>query len=182
MGTVTPRSFYGQDVASWLLAEGLWGEGGSLASGKGTLGSVRIGRLRWGRQGPAPRSSVQDGLAISVMVDRHGSHVGNPFTGAPTAQLCRAYDELLRNVLSARLLVDDCLHDFEGLRRGPPPGAALITPHEKQLLLEIAERHGVKIHPQRVRPLDVRAWLVYHASLLVQGRSLCLFCWCAHGD
>ena len=51
---------------------------------------------------------------------------------------------------------------------------------EKDLLRNIADKHGVRIHNQRVRPFAVRAWLAYHASLLVQDTSMTLLCWCMH--
>mmetsp|Transcript_64847 Transcript_64847/g.128211 ORF Transcript_64847/g.128211 Transcript_64847/m.128211 type:complete len:260 (+) Transcript_64847:186-965(+) len=180
-GTVTPPCFHVQDVASWLSATFFQGLGGPLGLGLGGLGSVRIGRLKMGKQGPVSRHSVQDGY-IEVRVDRHGSHVGNPFAGAPTAQLCRAYDELLLVVLTVPLVVDECLHDYEGLEQDSSFGRALLTPYEKKLLQTIADKHGVKIHQsQRVSPFAVRAWLVYHAMLLLRGISFYLFCWCVHG-
>ena len=181
MGTATPSSFFCQDVAAWLSRDSCTEEAG-VPSGLGTggLGSVRIGRLRWGKQGPVARHSIQDGF-VEVRVDRHGSHVGNPFAGAPVAQLCRAYDELLRAVLTTPLLIDECLHEYEGLRQDSSFGTALLTLFEEKLLQTIAEKHKVRVHEQRFRPTAVRAWLVYHSSLIVQGKSLYLFCWCTHG-
>ena len=182
MGTVTPPSFLWQDVVPWLVARHLAIHGGpenGLALGSGSvglnLGSVSIGRMRWGEQGPTPPHSVQDGF-LEVRVDRHGSHVGNPFAGAPVAQLCKAYDELLQAVLSIQLSVDDGLLDYEELRQDSLFGFTRLTAFESELLNKISEKHGVRIHRQRVRPLAVRAWLVYHAKLLVHGQSLCLFC------
>ena len=181
MGAVTPSSFCVCDVIPWLRARGYVLREGTFGFGEGGLGSVQIGRLRWGMQGPAARSLVQDGF-LEVRVDRHGSHVGNPFAGASAHKLCLAYDDLLRAVLVAPLSVDDDLRDYEGLRHDTLFGQALLSPFEENLLTEIAERHGVHVHHrQRVRPASVRAWLVYHASLLVQGTSLVLQCWCLHG-
>ena len=180
MGTDSPISFSVQDVARWLRTEGFGLDADGFGLGENGLGSVSIGRLRWGKQGPAARQSVQDGF-LEVRVDRHGSHVGNPFAGAPVHQLCRAYDDMLRAVLAAPLSVDDGLHSFEGLRQDKTYGQALLTTAEKTLLQKISEKHGVKVHPQRVRPLAVRDWLVHYASLLLQGRSLTLLCWCTHG-
>ena len=94
MGTVTPPSFQCQDVAPWFRAEREGAAEGTAAGQVSDTGSVRIGRLRWGSQGPTPRHSVQDGY-LEVRVDRHGSHVGNPFAAAPNERLCRAYNDLL---------------------------------------------------------------------------------------
>ena len=181
MGTDTPFSFFASDVATWLRLRGYDIGSAGCGLGEGGLGSVRIGRLRWGRQGPAARHLVQDG-SLEVRVDRHGSHVGNPFAGASVHQLCKAYDELLRAVLVAPLLVDDGLREFEALRHDTTFGLSLLSSFEKTLLQQIAEKHGVKIHRQRVRPLAVRDWLVYYALLVSQGVSLTLHCWCTHGD
>jgi hypothetical protein len=180
MGTETPPSFFVCDVLSWLRAKGLVDETLGFGLGENGMGSVSIGRLRWGKQGPAARQLVQDGF-LEVRVDRHGSHVGNPFCNAPAHQLCRAYDDMLRAVLVAPLVVDDGLHSFEGLRQDTLFGQALLSPFESELLQTIAERHDVRLHNQRVRPLAVRAWLIHHASLLLQGASLTLLCWCLHG-
>ena len=180
MGADTPRSFFLPDVASWLRLKGMGGASDEYGLGEGGLGSVSIGRLRWGKQGPIARRLVQDGF-LPVRVDRHDSHVGNPFAGAPVHKLCQAYDDLLRAVLAAPLLVDDGLHDYEGLRQDTMFGQALLTSFEITLLQNISEKHGVKVHPQRVRPLAVRSWLAYHSLLLVQGTSLTLLCWCTHG-
>ena len=181
MGTVTPSSFLGQDLVPWIESrlESL-GIGGDVFSSLG-LGSVSVGRLRRGRQGPTALHSVQEEV-VHVRVDRHGSHVGNPFCAAHISRLCMAYDELLRTVLTVPLKVDECLHDYEGLKQEAMPGMVLLTPFENKLLRTLADKHGVKIHRQRVRPLAVRAWLVYHASLLVKGVSLRLHCWCACGS
>jgi hypothetical protein len=153
----------------------------SAAYGQGGMGSVSIGRLTWGTQGPTPRILVQDGC-VSVMVDRHGSRVGNPFCGAPRRRLCEAYDELLMTVMTMRFTVEDALHDYEELRRSDVLAVVLLTTEEKQLLRIIAEKHRVRVHSQPVKPLDVRAWLVHHAALLVGGQSLRLYCWCLCGD
>ena len=180
MGTVTPPSFFLHDVVCWLRANGLMDESSGFGLGENGMGSVSIGRLRMGKQGPSARQSVQDGF-LEVRVDRHSSHVGNPFCNAPVHKLCCAYDDMLRAVLVAPLVVDDGLHDFEGLRQDAIFGQALLSSFEKELLQTIADKHGVRIHNQRVRPLAVRAWLVYYASLLVQGTSFTLLCWCLHG-
>ena len=181
MGTVTPPSFQCQDVMPWLMAEHEGVAEGTVTGQVLGTGSVKIGRLRWGRQGPTPRHSVQDDY-IEVRVDRHGSHVGNPFVGAPIERLCRAYDDLLVAVLTVPLQVDDGLHDYEDLRRDAFLGDALLTNFEKALLQTISEKHRVHIHRQRIRPLAIRSWLVYHAGLLTGGRSLCLLCWCTCGS
>jgi hypothetical protein len=204
-GTVSPSSFSRAEVASWLLAQSLvpsegtlntlssmpsettlnylsslslrWAADGSASNGLVGFGSIRIERLQWGKQGPSARHSVQDDY-LQVRVDRHGSHVGNPFAGAPVERLCKAYDELLLAVLTTQLSVEEALHDYEGLRQDSSYGAALLSPLEEALLKTISEKHAVPLHRQRVRPLALRAWLVHHARLLQQGQSLSLFCWC----
>jgi hypothetical protein len=144
-------------------------------------GSINLGRLRWGSQGPTPRVSVQDGYLL-VRVDRHGSQVGNPFIGAPIIRLCKAYDELLQSMLTWPLSVEECLREYEGsLQDVSPVSAVLLTPFEKALLQRLAVKHSVSIHEQCVRPLALRGWLVFHALLLLRGRSLSLHCWCACG-
>ena len=176
MGTDTPCSFSLSDVASWLRHQGYGlGRSGYGFSEDG-LGSVIISRLKWGKQGPHASSLVQDGY-LQVRVDRYGSHVGNPFVGASKHKLTQAYDELLQAVLAVPLSVDDGLREYEGLGQDVMFGKALLSSGEVQLLRGIAERHGVCVHDHlRVRPFAVRAWLVYHASLLVQGTSLELLC------
>ena len=142
--------------------------------------AVRIGRLRRGRQAPVAHTSDDD-VYIPVRVDRHGSHVGNPFCSAPTAQLCRAYNELLLTLLMVPINFEESLLDYEGLMQDPPPTAALLSPFEEDLLFRISEKYNVRVHRIRVRPLDVRAWLVHHALLLLRGRCLLLKCWCTCG-
>ena len=202
-GTEPPISFSRACVASWLLAQShtrsegtlntlfpmpsettlnyrlalRWAANGAASSGLIGHGSIKIGRAHRGRQGPFARRSVQDDY-IDVRVDRHGSHVGNPFAGAPVHRLCQAYDELLLAVLTVQLSVEEDLHDYEGLRQDSSYGAALLTPFEETLLKTISEKHQVPVHRQRVRPLALRAWLVHHARLLQQGKSLCLWCCC----
>ena len=180
MGSVTPSSFQCCDVAPWVRAEREGVAEGTATGQLFTTGSVKISRLRWGSQGPTPRHSAQDGY-LEVRVDRHGSHVGNPFVGAPIERLCRAYDDLLVAVLTVPLQVDDGLREYEDLRRDAFLGDALLTDFEKALLQTISEKHRVRVHRQRVRPLVIRAWLVYHAGLLARGQSLCLLCWCTCG-
>lgn len=202
-GAVPPISFSRADLAVWLLAQSpvpsegtlntltsmpsgttlnyqlalTWAADGSASSGLVGHGSIKIGRAGRGRQGPFARHSVQDDY-IDVRVDRHGSHVGNPFAGAPVERLCKAYDELLHAVLTTQLSVEEALYDYEGLRQDSSYGAAFLTPFEESLLKTIAATHHVPVHRQRVRPLALRAWLVFHARLLQQGSSLCLWCCC----
>ena len=154
-----------------------WAADGSASNGLDGFGSISIDRLRWGKQGPTVRHSVQHDYLL-VRVDRHGSHVGNPFAGAPVERLCKAYDELLHAVVTTPFSVEEALHDYEGLRQDSMYGAAMLTPLEEELLATISEKHSVPIHQQRVRPFALRAWLVYHARLLQQGQSLSLHCWC----
>ena len=188
-GTVAPISFTRQGVADWFNAQSptpsegtlntlclVWAADGSVATGVVGHGSVRIGRLR-SKQGSTAQDSVQDSQ-LTVRVDRHGSHVGNPFAGAPVAKLCKAFDELLCAVLTIQLSVEAGLHDYEGLQQDASYGAALLTPFEETLLRTVSEKHQVPVHRQRVRPLALRAWLVYHARLIQLGRPLCLSCWC----
>ena len=153
---------------------------GSAASGQGGMGSVSIGRLRQGKQGLAVRQSVQDG-SLLVNADRRGSFVGNPFVAAPVRRLCAAYDELLLSVLRVPIAVEEEYHLHETLRHRDASDKVTLSQWEEELLRSIAKKHRVKIHDQRIRPLDVRAWLVYHASILVGGQSLCLLCWCVCG-
>jgi hypothetical protein len=204
-GAVPPTSFSRADLAVWLLGQSAppsdgtlntlnhmpsgttqnyqpslaltWAADGSASSGMVGYGSIRIGRLHWGRQGPVARPSVQDDY-LEVRVDRHGSHVGNPFVRAPVERLCKAFDELLHAVLAVQLSVEEALLDYEALRQDTAYGAALLTPFEDALLHSISKKHGVSLHSQRVRPLALRAWLVHHALLLQRGQSLSLFCWC----
>lgn len=180
MGTVTPPSFLGQDLLPWLVSQGLCDDADAATSSVGLVcGSVRVGRLCRGRQAPVARV-LQDGFT-SVRVDRGGSHVGNPFCSASTARLCRAYDELLRTLLTVPIDIDECLQDFKGMRQDSFPTSALLSPFEKDLLHHISEKHHVCVHRLRVRPLDVRAWLVQHARLLLLGERLQLNCWCTCG-
>ena len=181
MGTVTPPAFFLHEVVAWLRAKGLGACAFGVGLGEDGMGSISFRRLRQGGQGPVARHSVQDGF-IEVRVDRHSSHVGNPFCGAPRSLLCHAYDDLLKAVLVAPLAVDECLREYEGLKQDDLFGMAMPTPAEQRLMQSIADRHGVKIHSrQSVRPFLARAWLVHHALLLVQGTSLALHCWCLHG-
>lgn len=181
MGTVTPPSFCVSDVTAWLHAKGYFLECDDVVFGKGGVGSVSIGRLLWGKQGPVAHRSVQVGY-LEVRVDRHDSYVGNPFCGAAAPKLCRAYDELMRAVLVAPLTVDGDLQDYQDPRHDAMLGLEpLLTPWEQSLLHAIAEKHEVRLHRQTVRPLAVRAWLAHHATLLLQGTSLSLHCWCLHG-
>jgi hypothetical protein len=85
-------------------------------------------------------------------------------------------------VMTMRFTVEDALHDYEELRQSDVLAVALLTTEEKQLLRMIAEKHRVRVHSQPVKPLDVRAWLMHHAALLVGGQSLRLYCWCMCGD
>ena len=181
MGTETPPSFCVPDVAAWLCARGYGLGCESVGFGRDGLGSVSIGRLRWGRQGPAARQLVQDGYQ-EVRVDRHSSRVGNPFCGASASKLCRAYDELMRAVLVTPLTLDEDLQHFQDPRHDAMAGQRPPAPWEQSLLHAIAEKHEVLLHRQHVRPSDVRAWLVHYASLLLQGTSLTLHCWCFHGE
>ena len=204
-GTGAPISFSRTDVAVWLLAQShvpsegtlntqnsmsmpsettqnyqlalRWETDGSASSGMIGHGSIKIGLLHGASKAPSFRPSVQDEY-IDVRVDRHGSHVGNPFAGAPVHRLCKAYDELLHSVLTTPLSVEEALHDYEGLRQDSSYGAALLTPFEDSLLKTISGTHQVPVHRQRVRPLALRAWLVYHACLLQRGHSLRLWCCC----
>ena len=154
-----------------------WAADGSASNGLDGFGSISIGRLQWGKQGHTARHSVQDGY-LEVRVDRHSSHVGNPFARAPVERLCKAFDELLHTVLAVQFSVEEALHDYEGLRQDSSYGEALLTPLEEALLKTISEKHSVPIHYQRVRPFALRAWLVYHARLIQRGQSLSLHCWC----
>ena len=143
MGTDTPFSFFASDVATWLRLRGYDIGSAGCGLGEGGLGSVRIGRLRWGRQGPAARHLVQDG-SLEVRVDRHGSHVGNPFAGAPVHQLCKAYDELLRAVLVAPLSVDDGLREFEALRHDTTFGLSLLSSFERPCCSKLLRNMGLR--------------------------------------
>ena len=203
MGTVTPASFLGQDLLPWLIGEGCVCDRGDASfsaaigasddirrrqahgpsqtlNGRSDFGLVRVGRLNRGRQTPAVARVCDDGY-ISVRVDQRGSHVGDPFCSAPTARLCQAYNELLRTMLTVQIDIDESRRDFDGMSKDTFPTEALLTPFEETLLHSISERHHVRVHWQRVRPLDLRAWLVHHAQLLLQGHHLQLDCWCACG-
>lgn len=181
MGTVTPPSFCVPDVATWLCSKGYGRDCECVGFGRDGLGSVSIGRLRGGKQGPVARRLVQDGYQ-EVRVDRHSSYVGNPFCGAPAPQLCRAYDELMRAVLVTPLKIDEDLQHLQDPRHDAIAGQRSPAPWEQSLLHAIANKHEVLLHHQHVRPSDVRAWLVHYASLLLQGISLSLHCWCLQGD
>ena len=150
---------------------------GSASTGLDGYGSIRVGQLFRSKQGSVARQPLQNGH-LNVRVDRHDSHVGNPFAGAPVQRLCKAYDELLHAVLTTQISVEEELQNYEALRQDSSYGAAFLTPFERALLQTIADKHQVPVHRQRVRPLALRAWLVYHARLLQQGQSLCLYCWC----
>ena len=212
MGTDTPPSFLGQDLLPWLVNKGLCGDqdhrsanvcvvsahrertltvsstgqcvGGKLPSNFlcDILGMVRVGRLYWTGKPRVAQGTVFDGY-LSVRVDRHSSHVGNPFISAPTARLCHAYNELLRAVLTVPISVDECLHEYEGMRQDTFPTSMALSAAEEVLLNHISEKYHVSVFGQfRVRPLAVRPWLVHHALLLLQGQHLQLDCWCACGS
>ena len=203
MGTVTPVSFLGQDLLPWRTSEGFVCDRGDASSsaamgasddiqrrqahgpsqtlnGRSDISLVRVGRLNRGRQAPAVARVCDDGY-ISVRVDRRGSHVGNPFCSAPTARLCQAYNELLRTMLTVQIDIDESRRDFDGMSKDTFSTEALLTSFEETLLHSISEKHHVRVHGQRVRPLDLRAWLVHHAQLLPQGHNLQLHSGCACG-
>ena len=143
------------------------------------LGSVRIGGLRWTARGPAPLQSVQDGY-LQILVDRHSSVVGNPFCGAPRERLCRAFDALLTAVLHITLDVKEGLCLYKDFLHELPSLCVVPDAHEASLVRFIADQYRVKVHRHACFKIEhVHAWLCYHASLLAQGRSLHLFCWCA---
>ena len=115
---------------------------------------------------------------MDVRVDGHASCVCNPFCEADNARLCRAYDELLRMLLTVNFTVDECLRDFEGITQDGLPTLALLTPVERHLLRTISERHDVRVQRLRTHPFAIRSWLVHHARLIAHGQSLRLLSWC----
>jgi hypothetical protein len=182
MGTVPPSSFFLCDVMPWLGARGL-DAAAFVARGVRGLGSVSVERLRMGRQGPVAPSSVQYDY-VDIWVDEREARVGNPFCEADLARLSRAFDELLRTLLTVTFPVDESLRDFEGAMQDDPTTLGLLAPLERHLLRSISERHGVKVR-RRLRacacPFAIRSWLVHHALLLAHGQSLRLLSWCTGG-
>lgn len=171
-----------QDTSSLTAAEFEMPAAGAAGGRAMVSGTIRIGKLQWGGKGPTAVQLVSDVDFRDVRVDRHGSHVGNPFVGAATYRLCKAFDELLQAVLTTQLSIETGLHDYEVQRRRDVADAVELTDHEEQLLRTIADRHQVRVHSQTIRPLDLRAWLIYHASLVASGHSLRLLCWCICED
>ena len=150
---------------------------------------------RWGscvivgkcRKGVAPNNT---GVALSgkscfrdVLIGR-SSLAGNPFVGAPRVRLCKAYDELLRLLLSNDLDYDRLALTFPHLVDDPGSGVASTTSFEKRILAEVASSHHVQLHDSYAGRFSIetlRAWVAYHARLLCSGQSLRLLCHCIQG-
>jgi len=146
------------------------------------LGSIIIEQLTWGGQGPAARFKAIEGF-MQVHVDRHSSAVGNPFAGGSSLHVCQAYDELLSVVLTTPIQVNASFYEFVDILRFSDTRLRAPSVDESLLLQRLAFKHGVNVHhrPSPVSPFAVRAWLVFHAALLVHGRSIALYCWCTRG-
>ena len=150
---------------------------------------------RWGscvivgkcRKGATPdNNSVALGgkpCFLDVLIDR-SSLIGNPFVGAPRVRLCKAYDELLRLLLSNDLDYDRLALTFPHLVDDPGSGVVGTASFEKRILSEVAASHDVQLHDSNAGRFSVetlRAWVAYHAQLLCSGQSLRLQCHCIQG-
>ena len=151
-----------------------------FSSGLKLTQSISFGRLH-GHGSQAAPSSVQDGFT-DLRIDRHGSMAGNPFHGAATSTLCRAFDALLRVALTHYF-------DFDrDLRLYPQLDAAYSLGVEGQsvaceLLRRLADSSGCRVH-RLARGFSIsmlRSWLCYHAVMLASGARLRLLCWCITG-
>ena len=167
------QTLTGKSVLSSVLSET-----GSFESANGADGQswapngafVCVERLQLGRQGPVAQLPL-DGFT-DVRVDRYDSLVHNPFTGGCSLTLCRAYDELVRMVLTTPMAIDDCLDEYNDsvlqLARRRPHRASSF---ELELLRTVANRHGVRVRASARSPMALRPWLVHHAKRLLEGTS-----------
>ena len=145
---------------------------------------------RWGscvivgkcRKGVAPNNT---GVALSgkscfrdVLIGR-SSLAGNPFVGAPRVRLCKAYDELLRLLLSNDLDYDRLALTFPHLVDDPGSGVAGTTSFEKRILVEVASSHHVQLHDSYVmRAVSalrrfVHGWRIMLGSFALGSRFVC---------
>ena len=167
------QTLTGKSVLSSVLSET-----GSFESATGADGQswapngayVCVERLQLGRQGPVAQLPL-DGFT-DVRVDRYDSLVHNPFTGGCSLTLCRAYDELVRMVLTTPLAIDECLDEYDDSALHPAlHGLRRPSPFELELLQAVADKHGVRVHAQARPPSAIRPWLVHHAQLMLEGTS-----------
>ena len=167
------QTLTGKSVLSLVLSETGGFESATGADGRSRAPNgafVCIGRLQLGRQGPVAQLPL-DGFT-DVRVDHFGSLVYNPFTGGCALTLCRAYDELVRTVLTTPLAIDDCLDEYEdSTLQSTPHGLRRPSSFELELLQTVADRHGVRVHAQAGSPMAIRPWLVHYARRLLEGAS-----------